>query len=145
MLAALSAGRPATLRADDTDEKEAAKSAAKADDEKAAEAKQDKVRFALFEFDSSLPESGGKESLFSESQSDLRSVVERIDKAAKDKTIAGAVFEIRNPGVSYGKIEELRGAIARFRAAGKKAYAQLEAGRAGRLHGRLCVQRNRHA
>src|SRR6476619_2732757 len=131
LLAALLWGRPTELRADDTDDKKpAAKPAAKADassDEKpAADAKLDKIRFALFELDGSLPENGGKAALFGESQSDLRAVVDRLEKAAKDKNIAGAVIDIRNPNISYGKIEELRGAIARFRSSGKKIYAQLE-------------------
>src|SRR4029079_12190178 len=64
--------------------------------------------------------------LFGGGSSDLRDLVERLEKAGKDKTVAGAVLALRNPAIGPGKIAELRGAIARFRATGKKVYAQLE-------------------
>jgi protease-4 len=130
LVLAVMTGSPGTvLRADEQTDKTAEKpgKTAAADDEKAAAAsKQDKVRFALFELDSSLPESADQTGLFGQSQGNLRTIVERIEKASKDKAIAGAVLDIRNPSIGPGKIEELRGAIARFRATGKKIYAQLE-------------------
>jgi protease-4 len=88
--------------------------------------KKQKVRVAKIELEGSLPEASGSASLFAESQSDLRTWVERLEKAAKDKSIAAAVLELRNPTIGSGKVEEVRGAITRFRASGKKIYAQLE-------------------
>jgi protease-4 len=133
MLAALALSAvitsPAAFSHDDEKAgKQAEKSstAVAADKKDAKEAKPEKVRFALFELESSLPESAGQAGLFGESPADLRAVVERIEKAAKDKSIAGAVLDIRNPDIGPGKVEEIRGAIARFRATGKKIYAQLE-------------------
>jgi protease-4 len=38
------------------------------------------------------------------------------------------VLDIQNPDIGRGKIEELRGAISRFRATGKKVYAMLDSG-----------------
>ncbi|MEX2316779.1 MAG: signal peptide peptidase SppA [Pirellulales bacterium] len=129
LLAAATSSPATTLLADDENDKPAekpAKAAAAGDGKAAPEAKQEKVRFAHFELENSVPETGGQSGLFGPSQSDLRAVVARIDKASKDKSIAGAVLDIRNPSIGPGKIEELRGAIARFRASGKKIYAQLE-------------------
>jgi len=95
-------------------------------DDPPAEAKRQKKRLAMFVLKDSMPESAGQIGLFGESQANLRQCVSRLDRAAKDQSISGAVLEIRNPGIGPGKIEELRGAIARFRASGKKVYAQLE-------------------
>jgi protease-4 len=85
-----------------------------------------KVRFAQFVLEDELPETIGQMGLFGETMTDLRDVVSRIDKAAKDDSIAGVVIDIRQPAVGRGKVEELRSAIARLRASGKKAYAQME-------------------
>ena len=57
---------------------------------------------------------------------DLREAIKRLEKAAKDKSVSGVVLDIQNPDIGRGKIEELRGAIGRFRAAGKKVYATLD-------------------
>ena len=124
---------PIGLLAQEKAAEKEAKSEAKADaaeksDAKspAAEAKKQKVRYAWFTLQGALPEMSGGGGLFADTETDLRTFVERLDKAAKDKTIAGAVLAICNPSAGPGKIEELRGAIARFRATGKKIYAELE-------------------
>ncbi len=59
-------------------------------------------------------------------QLDLRETVSRIDKAAADKSISGAILDIQNPEIGRGKIYELRAAIQRFRAKGKKIYAEVD-------------------
>ncbi len=91
-----------------------------------AKSKAAKVRLAQFLLEGSLPESPGRMGPFGDLQLDLRKMIARIDKGAKDKSIAGAVLEIRNPTLGRGQIEEIRAAIGRFRATGKKIYAQLE-------------------
>ncbi len=88
--------------------------------------KRDKVRLALFTLKDALPESAGQVGPFGETQLDLRETINRLEKASKDKSIAGMVIDIQNPEIGRGKIEELRSAIGRFRAAGKKAYAMME-------------------
>jgi protease-4 len=88
--------------------------------------KRDKVRLAILTLKDSLPESAGQMGLFGETSLDLREAIGRLEKASKDKSIAGVVLDIQNPSIGRGKIEELRAAISRFRAAGKKVYAQLE-------------------
>ncbi len=59
-------------------------------------------------------------------QLDLAETVARIDKAADDRTIAGAILDIQNPEIGRGKIYELRAAIQRFRAKGKKMVAMVD-------------------
>ena len=104
----------------------------KAEDEKQAEEKKvqekktKKVRFAQFELSSSLPESPGQMGPFGDTQADLRKTIGRFERAAKDDSIQGIVLDLRSPGVGYGKLNELRAAIHKFRKSGKKVYAQLE-------------------
>jgi protease-4 len=94
--------------------------------EQTTAAKRDKVRLALLTLKEAMPETSAQLGPFGEMQLDLREAVTRLEKAAKDKSIAGIVLDIQNPMIGRGKVDELRGAIARFRAAGKKAYAMLE-------------------
>lgn len=108
------------------EKKEAAESKAAAAKKTAERAKRSKVRLALFSLQNALPESSGQIGPFGESQLDLRETVNRLDKASKDKSIAGVMLDIQDFSIGRGKIEELRGAIGRFRAAGKKAYAVME-------------------
>ncbi len=75
---------------------------------------------------SSIPESAGQAGLFGEARLDLRETIKRLEKAAKDKNVAGLVLDIQSPEIGRGKVEELRGAISRFRASGKKVYATLD-------------------
>ena len=57
----------------------------------------------------------------------LRALVESLDRGARDPKIKGAVIQVGPLSDSgWGKVQELRDAIARFRKAGKPAYAHLE-------------------
>src|SRR5688572_18168078 len=57
----------------------------------------------------------------------LRTVVRSLDRAAKDSRVSAVVLRLSVlPGAGWGKVEELRSAITRFRASGKPAYAHLE-------------------
>lgn len=120
---------------EDTSKKEAAKkksrrsSAAQRAAERAkkrAEAA-NKVRYAEFILKGDLPESPGGSGPFGELSIDLRKQVARIDQAAEDDRIKGLVLRVRDVTVGRGARHELRQAIARFRATGKKAIAELEA------------------
>ncbi|MBE9033217.1 signal peptide peptidase SppA, partial [filamentous cyanobacterium LEGE 11480] len=57
----------------------------------------------------------------------LRSTIQAIDAAAKDKRIAGIFLFNRNSAVSngssYANLKEVRGALEKFKKAGKKIYA----------------------
>jgi len=93
-----------------------------------AKSKRNKVRVALLTLKDTLPETSGQVGPFSETQLDLREMITRLEKAGKDKAIAGVLLDIQNPSIGRGKVEELRGAISRFRATGKKVYAAMETG-----------------
>ena len=57
----------------------------------------------------------------------LRALVESLDRGARDPKIKGAVIQVGLLSDSgWGKVQELRDAIARFRKSGKPAYAHLE-------------------
>jgi protease IV len=102
--------------------------AAKKESEKEKEKspKRDKVRLAMLTLKSSLPETAEQAGPFGEARLDLREAIKRLEKAAKDKSVSGVILDIQNPTIGRGKVEELRGAISRFRATGKKAYAMLD-------------------
>ena len=116
------------------------KSESAAKSAKPESAKHEKIRLAMLTLRSSLPETSGQSGIFAEAQLDLREFAKRVDKAAKDKTISGLVLDFQSPEIGRGKVEELRGAIARFRKSGKKVYATLESADADRLPGRLRVR-----
>jgi protease IV len=125
-------------KADDAKDEEKAKSdsdsnkkpsaASKSKQKSSASSKRDKVRLALLVLKDDLPETSGQMGLFGQADIDLREAINRLEKASKDKSISGVVLNIENPAIGRGKVEELRDAIARFRKAGKKVYAQLETG-----------------
>lgn len=58
--------------------------------------------------------------------SGLRAILDRIQKATKDDKVKALYLEVGGLDVGFGKVNELRKAIARFRAAGKKAFAWAE-------------------
>jgi protease-4 len=66
--------------------------------------------------------------LFGSGAENFRSKLERIRKAREDTSIQGLYLEIDGLGVGWGKLDELRHAIADFRKSGKKAFAYLESG-----------------
>lgn len=56
----------------------------------------------------------------------LRSRVDRIAKAKKDDSVKALLLEFDGLGIGFGKCDELRRAIADFRASGKKVFAYAE-------------------
>jgi len=85
----------------------------------------DKVRLAHIALEGGLPESSGQMSLFGDLGVDLRKTIARLDQARQDAAIAGIVLQI-DAALPRGKLHELRCAVQRARAAGKKVYAYLE-------------------
>ncbi|TWT96608.1 Protease 4 [Botrimarina colliarenosi] len=90
----------------------------------------EKVRYAWFKLDGALPESPGAAGPFGDLSVDLRKQIARIDAAAADDKIQGLVLRIDSPTLGSGQRNEVRQAIARFRAKGKHAVAVLEAAEA---------------
>jgi protease-4 len=56
----------------------------------------------------------------------LRDLVERMKKAEKDESVKAVVFLHEGGSIGAGQAEELRGAMARLRAAGKEIYAHAD-------------------
>ena len=101
-----------------------AKEPEKATDEAKAE-KTQKVTLAVISLKSDYPEGPAPAGIFGEIKPHLREIIDRLDKAAKDDKIAGVVLKLQSPELGLGKVDELRGAIARVRKAGKKVYADV--------------------
>ena len=55
-----------------------------------------------------------------------RDVVDALDRAAKDERVAGLVARVGAGGIGLAQIQEIRDAVARFRASGKFAIAWSE-------------------
>jgi protease-4 len=66
--------------------------------------------------------------LFGDDEQSLTSLVEQLRKAKVDQRIGGVLLEINLLDTGWGKADELRGAIADFRASGKPLYAYIEVG-----------------
>ena len=88
--------------------------------------KRTKVRYAEFRLNGSLPESPGGSGPFGDLSVDLRKLIARIDRAAEDDTIKGMILRLREADFGRGQQHELREAIKRFRATGKRAVAEVE-------------------
>lgn len=57
----------------------------------------------------------------------LRVLVESLDRAREDGKVTAVVLRVSTlPGVGWGRVQELRDAVVRFRKSGKPAYAHLE-------------------
>jgi protease-4 len=66
-------------------------------------------------------------SLFEQRPASLRTIVESLDRAARDPQISGAIVRVGPlPGAGWARIQELRSALSRFRAGGKPLYAHIE-------------------
>jgi protease-4 len=66
--------------------------------------------------------------LFGSLGENFKSKLDRIRKAKDDPAIGGLLLQLDDLGIGWGKLDELRRALADFRRSGKKAYAYLEAG-----------------
>lgn len=94
----------------------------------AASVKPQKFQYAHIQMKGSLPEGSQPAGLFGETVETLDSLLERLKKATEDDKLQGLVLHIDGPSVGWGKVHELRSAIGRARAAGKKVYGYLESG-----------------
>jgi protease-4 len=73
----------------------------------------------------SYPEGASMPGIFGAAVENLAKVISRLDRVAADEEIAGLVLEIESPTLGWGKLHELRQAIARVRANGKTVIAVL--------------------
>ena len=84
------------------------------------------VRFASIVVKGEFPEGATASGIFGELEPHLIDLQRRLDRAGKDEHLTGVLLQIRNPGIGLGKVNELRGAIAKLRKAGKKVIADLQ-------------------
>ncbi len=96
-----------------------------ADDTKPEADKVVKKKVARLRLKGSFPESPAAIGIFGELEQNLRGMIARLDRAAKDDSISAVVLRIQNTSVGRGKLAELRAAIARTQESGKKIIAEL--------------------
>ena len=71
--------------------------------------------------------------IFGGSSESFKAKLDRIAKAKDDANVEALYLELSDLEIGWGKLDELRRAVADFRAAGKKAYAYLESADAKNL------------
>jgi len=75
-------------------------------------------------FDETPGDSGG--GLFGGGSENLRAVLDRFQKAAKDEKVKAVFLELGSVDCGFGKVHELRRAIQNVRKAGKKVFSYAE-------------------
>jgi protease-4 len=83
---------------------------------------------AVFELSGNIVETpmGEELSLFSVGGESLWSLMQKMDEAAADESLDGVVLMLGDVGLAYAQLEEIRDAIARMQAGGKKVYAHVD-------------------
>lgn len=94
----------------------------------AAEEKEKGATYAHIILKGAYPEGATAPGLFGDLTESLADVIKRFDKAANDPKISGVLIEVKSPSVGWGKLNELRQAILRVRAKGKKVSCWMETG-----------------
>ncbi|MCH8042125.1 MAG: signal peptide peptidase SppA [Planctomycetes bacterium] len=100
--------------------------AEKAKKEAAAKKSPKRTTLASISIAGGFPESAGGGGLFGETSTGLRDLVVRLHNVANDEKISGVVLSIRDASLGFGKLNELKSAVARIRAKGKKVYALVD-------------------
>lgn len=97
-------------------------------DDKPAEAKVEpqKIAYAHITIKGSYTEGPQAPDLFGSMSETLSAALARLDKAAGDDKITGVILRIDDPSIGWGKLNELRQAIAGVRKSGKKVYALVD-------------------
>ena len=71
-----------------------------------------------------LSEGATESGLFSSAVPDtLRSIQDRIEKAAKDPAVVALYLEVEDVSIGWGKLDEMESALQKFRKSGKKIFA----------------------
>ncbi len=86
------------------------------------------INWAHLELTGSYPEGAQSPPLFSQTTDSLATIVERLDKAADDRKISGVILHIDEATIGRGKLNDIRQAIGRVRAADKKVFAWIDEG-----------------
>jgi protease-4 len=83
-------------------------------------------RVAHVKLSGDLDESPPGEALFGPPKENLKMTLDRIRKAAKDERVQALYLQIGSLDAGFGKLNELRRAIADFKKTGKKVFAYAE-------------------
>ena len=74
-----------------------------------------------------MPEGPAPVQTFFESRPpSIRALVEAVDRAARDRRVKGLLLRVKTLGTGWGRAQELRDALVRFRRSGKPSWAHLE-------------------
>ena len=98
---------------------------------KSAAKSEKKCLVVQFSLTGDYPEGPATPGLFGELEPSLATIVQRLDAAAADKQVQAVWLKIDDFDGGRGKINELRGAVARLRKAGKPVYAELTSAETG--------------
>ena len=88
--------------------------------EKERKSKQPKVVY--FDLSENVPDGPAAFSLFGDDRLNVRTLVERIGKAAADKNVKGLLITLGDPGFNPSQAMEVRDALLQFRKSGKPAF-----------------------
>ena len=100
--------------------------AAKKQETAKEEAKKERLLVARLTLKGTLSEMAESSGLFATSDTSLLGLVNRFDQAAKDEKLAGLILKIRGAAIGRAQSEDVRLAIKRTRASGRKVYADLQ-------------------
>ncbi|MCP3692498.1 MAG: hypothetical protein GY917_09925, partial [Planctomycetaceae bacterium] len=103
-----------------------AKARAAAPKKAAEEEEKKRLVVARLTLRGALPEMSSSDGLLATGNSSLLGLVDRMDQAASDEDLSGLILKIRGTAIGRAQSEDLRQAIQRTRAAGRKVYADLE-------------------
>ena len=112
LVAVLAAG-PAVVRAN-------------APEKKADPPKPTPVTWAHIEIKVAYPEGARTPGLFGDITESLPEAIARLEKAADDEKLTGLVLEIKDPSLGWARLNDLRQAIDRVQAKGKKVVASID-------------------
>lgn len=93
---------------------------------KGEESKGVKREVRMLELDGALPSRSKAAGFGNTMGTTVRTVVDAFEKAKDDKDLAAVVIRLKDAQIGGGEMEELTGAIKRFRESGKKVYLYAE-------------------
>ncbi len=92
----------------------------------AEEAQEQRPVVAQLTLKGGVSEMSASDGLFAASDNSLLGLIDRLNRAAKDEKLAAMVLKIRGASMGRAQAEDVRLAIGRARAAGRKIYADLQ-------------------
>jgi protease IV len=92
--------------------------------ERERKSKQPKVVY--FDLSENVPDGPAAFSLFGDDRLNVRTLVERIGKAAADKNVKGLLITLGDPGFNPSQAMEVRDALLQFRKSGKPAFVHAD-------------------